>query len=142
MTIVTAVDRSNRAPTIAKEGASLAAAFDEQLHIVNVLTQSEFVSLERTEVNSTGQALDMDEVRTVAKSIADDAGADLEISYEAVGLMGDPADRVIEYAEQEEAHYIVVGPRKRSPTGKALFGSTAQSVLLNSSCPVVATIDQ
>ena len=142
MTIVAAVDESDRAPAVAREAASLAVAFDEPLHVVNVLTRSEFVSLMRTSVESTGQAVDMDEIRSVAAEIADEAAANLDTAYEPVGMMGDPADTVIEYAEEQNARYIVIGPRKRSPTGKALFGSIAQSVLLNATCPVVSIIDQ
>nr|WP_241768123.1 universal stress protein [Haloferax sp. ATB1] len=57
-----------------------------------------------------------------------------------MGLVGDPAEEVTEYADEQDASYIVVSPRRRSRTGKMLFGSVAQSILLNASCPVVSTL--
>ena len=45
-------------------------------------------------------------------------------------------ERIVELAETVDADLIVVGGRKRSPAGKAIFGSTAQEVMLNSPCPV------
>ena len=44
----------------------------------------------------------------------------------------------VAYADEQDARYIVVSPQQRSQTGKILFGSVAQSVLLNAGCPVVS----
>ena len=49
-----------------------------------------------------------------------------------------PAEDIIRVVAEEGADLIVIGLRRRSPTGKAFFGSTAQNILLDSNCPVVA----
>lgn len=50
-----------------------------------------------------------------------------------------PADGILELAEEVDADLIVMGGRKRSPSGKALFGSVTQSVILDGDIPVVVT---
>lgn len=50
----------------------------------------------------------------------------------------DAADEVLEAAEEYQAELIVIGLRKRTPVGKLIMGSTAQQILLESSCPVLA----
>lgn len=52
------------------------------------------------------------------------------------GAVGNRAAQVVSLAEEEEADLVVVGGRRRSPTGKAVFGSTAQEILLDAPCPV------
>lgn len=44
--------------------------------------------------------------------------------------------RFVEFAEEVDADLLVISERSRTPTGKALFNSTAQEVLLNAPCPV------
>lgn len=44
---------------------------------------------------------------------------------------------IINYAQQINSEYIVIGVRTRSRVGKLIFGSTAQYVILNSHCPVM-----
>ena len=50
----------------------------------------------------------------------------------------DPAEDLIKVAEEENAEFIVIGLRRRSPVGKLILGSNAQRILLDASCPVLA----
>lgn len=58
------------------------------------------------------------------------------IEYETRGVIGRPEDKIVEVAEDIGADRLFVGGRDRSPTGKALFGSVAQAVMLSAPCPV------
>lgn len=53
---------------------------------------------------------------------------------------GDPADQILATATEIDVETIVMSGRKRSPTGKALFGSVTQSVLLGADRPVTVTM--
>ena len=44
---------------------------------------------------------------------------------------------LVQLADEHKADEIIIGVRRRSTVGKLIFGSTAQYVVLNASCPVV-----
>jgi nucleotide-binding universal stress UspA family protein len=44
---------------------------------------------------------------------------------------------LVQLADEHKADEIIIGVRRRSKVGKLIFGSTAQYVILNASCPVV-----
>jgi nucleotide-binding universal stress UspA family protein len=50
----------------------------------------------------------------------------------------DATAEVLDAAEDHQADLIVIGLRRRSPVGKLFLGSTAQRILLEADCPVVA----
>ncbi|WP_066385573.1 universal stress protein [Halalkalicoccus paucihalophilus] len=50
---------------------------------------------------------------------------------------GDPSEMILRYIENNDIDLICLGGRKRSPTGKALFGSVTQDVILGTDCPVL-----
>jgi len=55
----------------------------------------------------------------------------------------EPADHVLAVAEETEAELIVIGLRRRSAVGKLILGGSAQRILLDASCPVLAVkVDQ
>ena len=60
--------------------------------------------------------------------------------YSLVHPVGDydPAEEILNVASDAEVELIVLGLRRRTPVGKMLLGSTAQRVLLQADCPVLA----
>ena len=50
----------------------------------------------------------------------------------------DASEEILAVAEERRAQLVVIGLRRRSPVGKLLLGSTAQRVLLDAPCPVLA----
>lgn len=70
-----------------------------------------------------------------ANEILTEVGIETEIYEES----GNPVASILETAEDFDANLICVGGRKRSPAGKALFGSVAQDVILTADQPVLIT---
>ena len=64
------------------------------------------------------------------------SGVDFEIEHRVSGRGGD--EDVTAAAERLGASLVVIGLRRRSATGKLVFGSSAQRILLDVPCPVLA----
>jgi nucleotide-binding universal stress UspA family protein len=70
------------------------------------------------------------------RALLDDTGVPHEIRQQPSG--DEPADQVVDIADEVGADLIVIGMRRRSAVGKLLLGSTAQRILLDARCPVLA----
>jgi nucleotide-binding universal stress UspA family protein len=73
-----------------------------------------------------------------ASNILEDAGFEVELAESS----GDPAEEILSLADEEDADQIVVAGRKRNPTGKVLFGSVTQDVVLGTDRPVLVCGDE
>ena len=65
-----------------------------------------------------------------------DTGVDHEVVQTIRGR--EAAEEILAAAHEHRADLVVIGLRHRSPVGKLLMGSTAQKVLLEAACPVLA----
>ena len=54
---------------------------------------------------------------------------------------GDTAEGLLAAADEHDASLVAVAGRKRSPTGKAVFGSVTQDVILSTDLPVLVCSD-
>jgi nucleotide-binding universal stress UspA family protein len=65
-------------------------------------------------------------------------GAGLEHEVRDVQDSDDPAEDLITAAEETSATLIVIGLRRRTSVGKLILGASAQRILLDAPCPVLA----
>jgi nucleotide-binding universal stress UspA family protein len=72
----------------------------------------------------------------LVKSRLGDAGVEYELRQLVRGH--EPAEEVVDVADELGADLVVIGLRHRSAVGKFLMGSTAQRILLDAHCPVLA----
>lgn len=141
MVIVAAVDTTDRASGTLEEAVTLAEKFGDEVHVLHVMSRSDAVEAEEESVRHDS-GLSTEELRERASRPAKDLidGKSFPVQVKGVGQIGDPAAEVVDYADQTDARYIVVSPQRRSQTGKILFGSVAQSILLEAECPVVSLV--
>ncbi|WP_144906712.1 universal stress protein [Halobellus captivus] len=166
MTILATVGGKYEQDEVVKHGNDLATAFDEDLVVLHIMEQEQFKELRgRTEIKSPihvpvgddtaglpyVESQQREKPYNLEDAVSDACGVAQECISRTLsgedqsritirGRVGSPADEIIAEARKIEPRYICVGGRKRSAVGKAVFGSTAQSVILESDYPVVTSI--
>lgn len=163
MAILAAVDGERENDRVVSVGADLAAAADDELHVLHVMSQTQFDEIQAStdqgsigfvvgEANITSVDTGDDAEEYYLDDATDDAAAIAEHVVDgtlesaenvtASGRVGDPAEEILEEARRIDARYVVIGGRKRSPVGKAVFGSITQSVLLDADQPVMTVFEE
>lgn len=170
MVILAAVDGEQVPDRVVKVGADLAASHGEELVVLHVMPQEEFddrrnatssegrglgrvlaagisygsASSGRPAASGGSNAYDIEDGQRDAERVAHDVAKETlddlsDVSFR--GRVGEPVEEVLADAERLDARYLVVGGRKRTPVGKAVFGSMTQSVLLSADRPVVTVME-
>ena len=85
--------------------------------------------------NPSGASVSQLQTARIAEERLETAGLDVSLAERS----GDPAPEILADAEEIDADLLCLAGRKRSPTGKALFGSVTQDVLLSTDRSVLIT---
>lgn len=129
---------SDRTDRLAQTAVDLAGPAGATVILLHVFTQEQY--------ESTTTSLGIDDVSQITvDDVARRHGTIRSISrlfeaeaidYEIRGAIGEHADEIVRVATDSDSDLVIVGGRGRSPTGKAIFGSTGQQVILGAPCPV------
>jgi nucleotide-binding universal stress UspA family protein len=120
--------------TIAEYAVAVAAKFDADVTLFRAYPKAEFnrrlAEFEYDAADPTDMAKRNSVVREAAHVVRA-AGLDLSI----VGVVGDPAPMLGAHVDSHDIDHVFIGGRKRSPTGKAIMGSTSQDIILQLTVP-------
>lgn len=127
------------------EAGELAAGVDADLVVLAVTPEGDYGDTRESRSRAGGQPYSVDQAaedaRQRAESLARQVLDGIDVEYEAVGSVGSVADRILGTADERDCDHVFVVGRRRSPTGKAIFGDVAQSVILNFDGAVTVLMD-
>lgn len=123
------------------EAAAYARGSDAKLFVLTLVTPEAFEADAETletignvENVSYGGNTILEGRRSSLREFVDPLIADAGVEYECHVAVADPddrADEIMDVADTTDCDHLFVHGRRRSPTGKALFGDTTQRLLLN-----------
>jgi nucleotide-binding universal stress UspA family protein len=141
------VDADESTKALVREAGKLAAAVGAELVLLHVTSSDEYEEMRQTmeSIPNNPVGYSAQKAREGAEDFAADIGreglSDIDVSYEAVGRVGDEQSEILETAEAYDCDHLFIAGEKRSPTGKALFGDLTQSVILNFDGPVTVVTE-
>lgn len=130
---------TDRLDRLAEETIDVAGPTGATVVIGHVFTKNEYNdALDNLDFDVTAEEVSGDDVARRHATVRDIVRKleEADVDYIVRGAVGDYADELVDLAKDIDADRLLVGGRKRSPAGKAVFGSLAQEVMLESPCPV------
>lgn len=138
------VEAKEATKDLVAEAGKLAKGVDAELFLLHVTTEEEFQDRRSTLENVAGldTEYNVDNARSGAEQFARKVGKealDDSVDFKAMGRIGEPQETILNTAQQHDIDHIFIHGKQRSPTGKAVFGDTAQAIILNFDGPVTVT---
>ena len=114
-----------------------------QLALAHAVREAKFRGTDLAVLHVVSAALDADREDAYRAGVSDEieraVGADADVTWELhlKTVSGDVGDAIVKLADRLRPDLLVLGTRRRSPVGKALLGSVAQTIILEADVPVL-----
>jgi nucleotide-binding universal stress UspA family protein len=134
--VLLAVDEDGERARRAAEGVTSLPGIPEDATVTLLNVFEEFTAADEAgQVRSKDlyDPEDFPDSALAARDLLEEAGLEVDLRREH----GDPAEQIVTGAGKLDADVVALCGRKRSPAGKALFGSVTQSVILDADRPVL-----
>ena len=128
MKILVGYEESRVADAALKLALKHAKAFGADLFIVTSLEQSS--ALKKEDIDRAENRLEK-----ISKPFSTD---DIPCETRAIVSYQSPGEDLVSFANEQGVDEIIIGVKRRSKVGKLVFGSNAQYIILEASCPVVS----
>ena len=128
MKILVAYDGSNVSEDAVKLAHKHGQAFKADIHIITSLEQGP--ELKKEDIDKAESKLE----KLKASFRADD----IPCETQAIVSIQSTGEDLVQFVKDNDMDEIIIGVRRRSKVGKLVFGSTAQYVILEAPCTVVA----
>ena len=128
MKILVCYDGSGVSENVLDLAQKHAKAFKADIFIMTAMEQSP--ELKKEDIDKAESKLDG--IKTSFKAVNIPCESQASVSFRSRG------ENLVEFAKNNDIDEIIIGVRKKSKVGKLIFGSTAQYVILEAPCPVLA----
>jgi nucleotide-binding universal stress UspA family protein len=140
---------ADRVETLAHTAAEVAGMMETTVRVLHVFTEARYREVcDRLNYPADARPSPDDlvgrvaPVRDVANLLEDPLRA-WGTTMDVTARVGDDVGgEIVAAADAADAKRVLVGGRRRTPTGKVVFGSTAQRVMLDAPCPVTFVRDR
>ena len=139
-TLVVAVGPNDDARTDELTAAilDLAVPSDARVVLLHAFTEAAYESgleeagFDDERPSPTELAARLEGIDTLAAALSE-----ASVPFEIRGAIGAEGETILAETDAVDGDVLCLSGRRRSPTGKAVFGSTSHRIMMNSSCPVL-----
>lgn len=137
-TILLALDFSDVTPKLVTKAIEYANVFNAEIYIIHTETPSQYTfqpemsGVVFSHFISANKNSDLNALQLIEKQIASE-----NIKVTSILLEGNPADTILETAKEKNTDLIIIGTHEHGAFCHILFGSTRESVIKQTKCPVL-----
>lgn len=138
--ILLTVDGSEQSFNAVKHAIKLLDLKEKEIYIISIKENPELLPMEATldrnwlDSIEKQQKIHATKAINKAKALLEDVG--IQVQNEVI-LTGNPAQKIIEFTEQEKIDLVIMGARTKTDLSKLLLGSVSKRVLENVNCDVL-----